>query len=278
MDDLDPDDGLPVGDVGEWALEKHARLKKYVDITRATRRKYLDLHRPSSQRRGAAYIDLFCGAGRARIRETGAYVDGSPLIAFKTAKTGGVPFSEVHLAELQPEFCSAAAQRISAIGGSAATYAETAVGAARQIVERVNPYGLHLAFLDPFNLAGLSFEIIRVLSALRHIDLLMHVSIQDMQRNSDRYTTEEYEAFDSFAPGWRNVVDINQNLNSVRAAVLAYWQNLLRELGFLDSRAELVRGNRNQRLYWLALASREKIANYFWDEIRNTSGQGELGL
>jgi three-Cys-motif partner protein len=137
---------------------------------------------------------------------------------------------------------------------------------------------LHLAFLDPFNLSGLSFALIKTFAALKRIDLLMHVSVQDIQRNADWYTAEDCAIFDTFAPGWREEVDLNQNLTAIRIAVLNYWQKLLRHMGFLDSRWELIRGSRSQRLYWLALASREKIANYFWDEVRNTSGQGELEL
>jgi hypothetical protein len=36
------DDGLPLDDVGPWAKEKHERLRKYIDISRATRRKYVE--------------------------------------------------------------------------------------------------------------------------------------------------------------------------------------------------------------------------------------------
>lgn len=35
------DDGLPLDEVGAWAKEKHTRLRKYVDITPATRRKWI---------------------------------------------------------------------------------------------------------------------------------------------------------------------------------------------------------------------------------------------
>jgi len=68
------DDGLPIDEVGEWALEKHERLRKYIDITRHTRRKYVE--GPS---RTASYIDPFCGLGRAKVRETGQLILGSPL-------------------------------------------------------------------------------------------------------------------------------------------------------------------------------------------------------
>jgi three-Cys-motif partner protein len=67
------DDGLPLDAVGPWAKEKHERLRKYIDITRATRRKWV--HGSG----GATYIDLYCGAGRAIIRDTQEKIDSSRL-------------------------------------------------------------------------------------------------------------------------------------------------------------------------------------------------------
>ena len=59
--------------------------------------------------------------------------------------------------------------------------------------------------------------------------------------------------------------------------MLAYWRSLVRDLGFLHQRGgELVTGSKNQRLYWLMFLSRHKIANGFWDKIRNISGQGDF--
>jgi three-Cys-motif partner protein len=272
------DDGLPVAEIGEWALEKHERLRKYIDITRAVRRKYIDQSRPERYRGGATYIDLFCGPGRATVREANTVVDGSPLVAFKS--TGNVPFSQIHLADLQPAYSDAAIARLARLGGHAFGYTGPAEATARQIAEQLNPRGLHFAFLDPYNLGNLSFDVIRTLASVERIDLLMHISAQDMQRNSDRYTAEEYDTFDRFAPGWRSKVDLNQGLQAIRAAVLSHWQQLVKGLGFVlkMGSVELVRGSKNQRLYWLAFASRHEKANEFWDKIRNVSGQRELGL
>ena len=96
------DDGLPLDEVGPWAKEKHERLRKYVDITRATRRKWV------YGSGGATYIDLYCGTGRAIIRGTREKIDGSPLVAFKSARDGGIPFSEIHIADSSEESCRAA--------------------------------------------------------------------------------------------------------------------------------------------------------------------------
>jgi hypothetical protein len=32
----------------------------------------------------------------------------------------------------------------------------------------------------------------------------VHISIADLQRNVDLYTSEDYDQFNTFAPGWRN--------------------------------------------------------------------------
>ena len=84
-------DDLPVGEVGEWALQKHDYLKRYIEVSRATRGKFLNGNRPG----GATYIDLFCGAGRSRIKNTGELVDGSAIVAWKASVAGKSPFSKI---------------------------------------------------------------------------------------------------------------------------------------------------------------------------------------
>jgi three-Cys-motif partner protein len=276
--ETDPSDSLPISEAGEWAAEKHERLRKYVDITRATRRKYLDLDRPVSLRRGSAYIDLFCGPGRCKIRDSGQIVDGSPLVATKSALAGNVPFSEIHLADAVTEFSLAAQTRVHRVGGNAIGYAESAELAARNIVGRLNPYGLHFAFVDPFNLEGLTFETIRCLSELRHVDLLLHLSVSDLQRNLDRYSAAEHSPLDAVAPGWRDSVDLKQSRNAVRAAYVTYWSSRMHDLGFSHRGVELVTGNQKQRLYWLVFLSRNEFAKDLWDKIRHITGQGNFGF
>lgn len=70
--ELADEDGLPMSEVGEWTLDKHERLRKYIDAAHGARRKFAGR---------TTYIDLYCGPGRSRIRETQKVVDGSPLVA-----------------------------------------------------------------------------------------------------------------------------------------------------------------------------------------------------
>lgn len=265
------DDGLPLDEVGPWAKEKHERLRKYIDITRATRRKWV--HGPG----GATYIDLYCGAGRAIVRGTSEKIDGSPLVAFKAARASDVPFSEIHLADASEERCHAARLRLINAGGSAATEFGDADVTVVRIARKLNGRGLHFVFLDPYNLNALPFTVIKSLAKFKYIDVFIHISVHDLQRNLDAYSMSSDGPLDHFAPGWRNAVDLKQSKSAARAAYIAYWAGEMEKLGFAPARYELVSGpTKNQRLYWLVMVSHHKLAQEFWDKIRNVSGQGEL--
>lgn len=266
------DDGLPLDEVGAWAKDKHDRLRKYIDISRAARRKFV------LGSGGATYIDLYCGAGRAVVRETGEIIDGSPLIAFRCAVRGSVPFSQFYVADADQEKCDACAKRITNAGGRAVAVTGPAESTAARIVSQLNKYGLHFAFLDPYNLDDLPFSVIEAFSGLKRIDMLIHVSAQDLQRNLDTYSISANGPLDRFAPGWRAAVDLKQSQRATRAAYIEYWISKMTGLGLPPARhAELVSGTtKNQRLYWLVFVSRSDFAKSLWDKIRNISGQGQL--
>jgi three-Cys-motif partner protein len=265
----DPADGLIVDEVGEWAPKKHARVQQYIEIASATRAKYVP---PPSWRAGASYIELFSGSGRSLIRGTNRIIDGSPVVAYNAAEASGVPFTKIHLNDFDAAKSAAVEKRIRTLGGSPVCYNETADVAVDRIVAAVNPKGLHFAFLDPYNLEGLSFNIIRKLSKLK-VDLLIHVSVHDLQRNLDDYSRPG-DVLDTFAPGWRDQVDPNQSINSFRAALMDYWLAEIRKLGKLPAKGvELVEGPTGQRLYWLVFASEHGLARKFWEAIRDPMRQ-----
>ncbi len=265
------EDGLLREIVGAWATEKHERLERYIDISKFVRRKFL-----TGPAKSATYIDLFCGTGQGRVRDTPTVIDGSPLVAFRTARDGGQAFTEMHLGDLNGDAVRAAKARITATGGKANIYIGKAEDVADEIVKVVNPHGLHFALLDPYSLESLSFDKIKALAVLKHVDMLLHVSAMDMQRNFDTYVDAEETPFDRFAPGWRSVVDVRQSQAAARAALLKYWGGLVESLGFDPPRYDLVTGSKSQRLYWLAFISRNPKANEFWKKIRYIDGQTDL--
>ncbi|MDP1962020.1 MAG: three-Cys-motif partner protein TcmP [Reyranella sp.] len=85
---------MPADEVHVWAKEKYLYLERYLDISRGARGMYL-----GPGKAGATFVDLFCGVGRAQVQETGEWIDGSALVAWKTSVKGNTPFSKVYVAD-----------------------------------------------------------------------------------------------------------------------------------------------------------------------------------
>ena len=269
---IDGDDGLPAEEVGPWAKEKHDCLCRYIDISRAVRARWV-----GQGKAGATYIDPFCGPGRCRVRETGEWIDGGAVAAWKKSRDGGAPFTQVYIGDLDQQRREAAATRLRQLGAPVVEIDGAAVESIRQIVASLNPHGLHFAFLDPFSLEALDFGIIDALSKFKHIDMLVHVNQMDLQRNLVSNATSDESAFDRFAPGWRNEVDLVQGQQGIRQQVFQYWRDQVASLGvWTSTEMRLITGSKNQPLYWLLLAAKHDLAHKFWATASNVEGQGKL--
>ncbi|MCZ7564730.1 MAG: three-Cys-motif partner protein TcmP [Burkholderiales bacterium] len=263
------DDGLWVEKVGSWAREKLDIVADYVQITSAARRRFAH--------NNPAFIDVFSGPGRSLVRSDGAFIDGSPVAAFKQGLNSLQPFSTIHISDLEPSLLTAATERLEKLNAPVVATPGPAAQAIEQIVSSLNPHGLHFALLDPHNLGSLSFSIIKRLAKLKSVDILVHVSVLDLQRNTDLYSSELQEQFDEFAPGWRQHVSREQNLVAFRAALISYWSDLLEGVSMPRARHEqLIRGEANQRLYWLMLLSKHPLAHELWEKITSVARQPRM--
>ncbi len=266
---IDGDDGLPAEEVGVWAKEKHDYLCRYINISRSTRAKYLGRNKA-----GATYIDLFCGPGRCKVRDSGEWIDGGVVAAWKTSHEGNAPFSQVFIGDLDTERRHAAARRLRNLGAPVVEVDGTAVDAVKPVIAQLNAYGLHFAFLDPFDLAALNFDIIVALSTLRRIDILVHISQMDLQRNVVTYATTHNSPFDTFAPGWRERVSIAQGQQELRQQIFQFWRDKVADLGVWPSTdMRLLTGGNKQPLYWLLMAAKHSLPHKFWATASNVEGQ-----
>jgi three-Cys-motif partner protein len=258
------DDGLIVEKVGSWAVDKLKIVTDYVYASGGARSHYA--------RSGASYIDVFCGPGRSLIRDTTKFIDGSPVAAFKKAKGSPAPFTSINISDADPDLLVAAKKRLIALGAPVHAVVGPASSAMPQILQSVDPSGLHLAFLDPHNLGALSFDLFQSLAKLKHIDIIVHVSLIDLQRNADRYTSAAHDQFDKFAPGWRDHVGAEMNQEALRGAIIQYWTEKAMELGLPRAKhCELIKGTQGQRLYWLILLARHKLAHSLWLKISSSA-------
>jgi three-Cys-motif partner protein len=194
------DDGLVYPPVGAWALEKHKKIGYYASIFSDSMRKKWDCR---------LYIDLFAGAGAAKIKGTERRIKGSPLMVLGL----DIPFDKHIFCEENPELCEALKERIARRHPEADTVILN-VNCNTQIDKIINSLpafnksykGIAFCFVDPFNASNLSFGTLRRLSAAVYVDFAVLLpSHMDIHRNQINYTKEECRILDDLLgeSNWR---------------------------------------------------------------------------
>ena len=260
---LDPSDGLPTIEAQEWAEQKHDYLRRYLHISFAARRKFINAGGK------ATYTELFCGPGRLYNKSSGGFIDGSPLVAYKESLRTKTDFTAIYLADEQADFCQAVERRLRAVNPAINVVAHPlkSEAAARRIVRSLDNSGINVAFLDPFNLGALPFTIVQTFATLKKIDMIIHVSAMDLIRQLPSAMKGRATTLDLFAPGWRNAVAGLKAGEEARGKFIEHWLRLIEGLGLEAAvKWRLITGPTNQPLYWLVLVARHELAAKFWDE------------
>jgi len=258
------DDGLAVQCVGEWVEEKHEYLRRFLDASSGARRKFL-----GPRKGGAAFIDLFAGPGRARVRTSGKILDGSPLVVLGHDRA---PFSKVILCELDPENAEALRKRTAA--DSRVVILEGNCHESVDELLRIIPAdGLNLALIDPFSLDELKFATIRRLASLKRLDLLIHFPTMDARRNFGRGAMASKLTRAVGTETWTSGVHGPPDV----PAAIRRLQDELSTCGYTGEhvRSLPVRNSRNALLYHLVFASKDRLGDELWTSITSTSAQGQ---
>ena len=244
--------------VGAWSELKHTALSRYVDSARAARAKW----------GYTSFIDLFCGPGRVMNRETKEISDGGVLAAWKMSSRGQGPFREVFIGDLDVEAVEACERRLTAANAPVRSFVGSAAEAVDEVLA-ILPRGLHFAYLDPFSIEHLDFEIIRKLSSQRYIDILIHFSVMDVQRNIGGDFKLSGSRLDAAAPGWREALKLDALPKHEHvAAYLEYWESLVSDLANLtvsESKPLFVNAKRGP-LYRLIHLSRHALPRKLWND------------
>jgi three-Cys-motif partner protein len=255
---IDPADGLPVMEVGAWSEDKHLALSRYINAARLARAKW-----PY-----ASFIDLFSGPGRVLNRDSKIISDGGALSAWRISEKGAAPFNEIYIGDAEADSVEACATRLRSAGANV----RARVGKATETVDWVLdalPRGLHFAFLDPFNIEHLDFEIIRKLAARSNIDILIHFSVMDVQRNIGGDFNLASSRLDAAAPGWRNTLRLNEVPKREQVgAYLKYWETLVTDLTKMQvaqNKPLFVNMNKGP-LYRLIHLARHPLATKLWND------------
>lgn len=262
------DDGLTTPTVGDW-LDKYRLVKLYASVFTTSMREKWD---------SLVYIDLFAGAGRAKIRSTDRIVPTSPFLAL-----------ELDHRFHRYVFCEAAAERLGALRRRVlrdhpeadARFIEGDVNqSVPQILAEMPQYDegygvLGFCFVDPYSLGNLRFETIASL-ADRYMDFLVLIPTgYDATRNEGFYLAPTNRTIDRFLgnAGWRADWEAakDRGLTFDRFMTDSFGESMTR-LGYIyegiDSTHLVKSTEKNLRLYRLALFSRHKLGAKFWGEVR----------
>ncbi len=273
QDPLQPvEDNLICPDVGGWAEDKHRLVSLYSTLFSSGMKEKWD------QR---VYVELYAGAGYARIRETSKLIAGSPLRALMLKD----PFDKY-------VFCEEAAEKLTALKTRAERHAPGAkVGYVEGdcnlrvdgIIESIPTASkentvLTLCFADPFDI-GLRFQTIRELANARYVDFLMTLALgMDANRNYEHYVKEDASKIDEFlgSNSWRQRWAAAQwDAVKFTRFLADEFSKSMAALGYIPppfyTMKEVRSFEKNLPLYHLALFSRNERAYKFWDEVAKYS-------
>jgi len=261
------DDGLFTPEVGSWSEDKYKLVGLYSRLF-ATGMKFKWEQR--------VYIDLYAGAGVAKLRGTEKRVMGSPLIALTVRD----PFDLYIFCEENDVNLEALKQRVKRI--TPERKVEFVPGDCNAKVNRIcslipiatpTEKVLSFCFVDPYDI-GTKFSTIKMLSK-RFIDFLVLLALyMDANRNYGNYLRSENRKVDDFLglADWRDRWEKEKYSTIKFPEFLAKeYANQMSGLGYINQpiyNMKKVRSDeKNLPLYLLTLFSRHQKAYEFWEEV-----------
>lgn len=265
------DDGLLTPEVGPWSDKKYKLVQNYAEVFATGMKHKWDCR---------VYIDLFAGAGKAKIRESNRIVYTSPLLALSVRDL----FDRYIFCELDPDLMDALSQRVKQDHGDAdVKFVQGDVNLkVDEVIESIpKPSGrykvLSFCVVDPFNLSTLDFATIKSLSDFFMDFLVLIACGMDAQRNEKIYLSQDNSVVECFLgnPCWRdNWPDAKWNHISFSDYLLDCFSQEMATLNYkpvdlMDT--VLIRQPNKAPLYRLAFYSRSDLGPEFWKQTKKYS-------
>lgn len=194
------DDGLYIPEVGSWADQKYKLVGGYCEIFTTGMKNLWD---------NLVYIDLFAGAGYAKIKDTNKLRMSSALISMSVSNK----FSKYILCEEDEKCINALKERVKKhYPDLDVTYVQ---GNSNENIDEIikllpkhskEKTVLRFCFVDPFSL-NLKFATIEKLANVGKIDFLILLALHmDANRNLFNYISDNSSKVDDFINDttWRN--------------------------------------------------------------------------
>ncbi len=260
------DDGLYIPEVGLWADQKYKLVGGYCEIFTTGMKNLWD---------ELIYVDLFAGAGYARIKDTNKIRMSSALISMSVNHK----FSKYILCEEDEKCFTALRTRVEM------HYPDLNVefikgdsnGNINEIIKAIPKHTtekkvLRFCFVDPFSL-NLKFTTIKKLANVGKIDFLILLALyMDANRNLFNYISENSTKVDDFIDdtSWREPFKSGKLPSKDFSKFIAdKYDHNMRRLGYIEPvKKHLIRiDDIRVPLYYLAFYSKHERGNDFYQKV-----------
>lgn len=271
------EDGLHTPEVGEWAERKYRLIWYYAEMFSTAMKRKWD---------SRAYIDLFAGPGRARVRGTSRVLATSATLVLAVPD----PFDRYVFCDLAPECTDALRRRVWAEYEDRRT-ADYLTGDANSLTDKIlelmreerrsRPKLLSFCVVDPYKMANLRFSTIAALSELFVDFLVLIPSYMDAHRNEGTYAAPGNSTVEAFLgdSDWRAKWDGSHG--DFGAFIVDQFGVAMKRLGFIyegpGQEVPVHLPGKNIKLYHLAFYSKNELGMNFWRKARKGSDD-QLGL
>jgi three-Cys-motif partner protein len=261
------EDGLFSPEVRVWSLEKYRLVGSYCDIF--TTGMYQHWH-------NLVYIDLFAGAGYAKIKESNKIYYSSSLIALSLQN----PFTKYILCEQDIERYQSLKTRIERDFShlDVTVLNRNSNEAIKDILSLIPSYSrnntvLPFCFVDPYSL-NLNFNTIKTLGSRRLMDFLILQALHmDANRNFEKYLKDENSRIANYLgkDNWREEFQrfCGGNSKNFVKFLSDQYNSQMADLGYLsEHNMYQIRSNeKNLPLYYLAFFSKHPRGLEFFKKI-----------
>lgn len=275
----DPDDHLPVQCVHHWAKDKHYYLTRFFEATQHVRKDF-NLGTPRQRQfgyppGGTAFVDLFSGPGRARIRDGGEIIDGSPLLACKVDGPGA--FSKIVLCDIDGENVAALKARTAQYGDRVTVHQGDCNADIDIIASKLPKDGYTIVLVDPFGPSALHFATIKRLSEIARVDFIIHWPVGSMKR-----LFLAHETFEKVIGLPRSQWGVDIVHGEDIAQLLPLYRKQLATLNYPIREAAVnapaIKNTRNLVLYRLVFASKHPLGDSIWNSITKKPPSGQTSF
>lgn len=260
------DDGLYIPEVGSWGDEKYKLLGGYSEIFTSGMKNLWD---------NLVYIDLFAGAGYAKMRGTNKIRLSSALIALSVNHK----FSKYIFCEEDEKCFTALKTRVEKHFPDADV--DFVKGDSNEkineIIDKIPKHSkdekvLRFCFVDPFSL-NLKFETINKISSVGKIDFLILLALHmDGNRNLFNYISDNSKKVDEFIndTSWRKPFkDGELPIKDFIKYLTEKYDSNMKKLDYKEPvKKHLVKiDDINVPLYYLAFYSKHERGNDFYQKV-----------